>query len=189
MKQAIQEGFILDVLKHYTPVNSYYRLVKTVEDDPEFDTKKAQKKLRRYVEGHDYAIRHKAEIMVDHFHDQVHRPEQDRRPGPGDGGDQRHRARHPVLPRHPRLPAGAQEPLQGHRRLFRRARVRRRQGDRSLAQRLPQQPDRRPHSRKTPIASWCAPTNSRPATTNHCFTRCTWTRCCPASRRCRRCPG
>ena len=71
MKQAIQEGFILDVLEHYTPVESYYRLAKTVEDDPEFDTKKAQKKLRRFVEGSDHAIRLKAEIMVDHFHDQV----------------------------------------------------------------------------------------------------------------------
>ncbi len=71
MKQAIQEGFILDVLKSYTPVNSYYNLVKTVEEDPEFDAKKAQKKLRRYVESHEHAIREKAEIMVDHFHDQV----------------------------------------------------------------------------------------------------------------------
>ena len=71
MKQAIQEGFILDVLKSYTPVDSYYRLVKTVEADPEFDVKRAQKKLRRYVEGHDYAVRLKAEIMVDHFHEQV----------------------------------------------------------------------------------------------------------------------
>jgi len=71
MKQAIQEGFILDVLAHYTPVASYYKLAKTVVDDPEFDTKKAQKKLRRFVEGHDHAIRLKAEIMVDHFHDQV----------------------------------------------------------------------------------------------------------------------
>ncbi len=57
MKQAVQEGFILDVLKNYTPVNSYYRLMKKVEDDPEFDTKKAQKKLRRYVEQNDHAIR------------------------------------------------------------------------------------------------------------------------------------
>ncbi|MEW6168110.1 MAG: type I restriction endonuclease subunit R [Pseudomonadota bacterium] len=71
MKQAIQEGFILDVLKHYTPVDSYYKLVKTVESDPEFDTKRAKKKLRRYVESHDHAIRLKAEIMVDHFHEQV----------------------------------------------------------------------------------------------------------------------
>ena len=71
MKQAIQEGFIVDVLQHYTPVQSYYKIAKTVEDDPEFDTKKAQQKLRRFVEGHDHAIRLKAEIMVDHFHDQV----------------------------------------------------------------------------------------------------------------------
>jgi type I restriction enzyme R subunit len=74
MKQAIQEGFILDVLKSYTPVKSYYKLVKTVEDDPLFDTKKAQKKLRRYVESHDHAIRLKAEIMIDHFHQQVINP-------------------------------------------------------------------------------------------------------------------
>jgi hypothetical protein len=67
MKQAIEEGFILDVLKNYTPVDSYYKLVKKTEDDPEFDIKKAQKKLRRYVESHDHAIRLKAEIMVDHF--------------------------------------------------------------------------------------------------------------------------
>ena len=71
MKQAIEEGFILDVLQSYTPVYSYYKLVKTIEGDPEFDTKRAQKKLRRYVEGNPYAIRLKAEIMVDHFHDQV----------------------------------------------------------------------------------------------------------------------
>ncbi len=71
MKQATDEGFILDVLKCYTPVNSYYRLIKTVEEDPEFDTKRAQKKLRKYVESHDHAIREKAEIMVEHFHEQV----------------------------------------------------------------------------------------------------------------------
>lgn len=71
MKQAIEEGFILDVLKNYTPVDSYYKLIKTIESDPEFDTKRAKKKLRRYVESHDHAIRIKAEIMVDHFHEQV----------------------------------------------------------------------------------------------------------------------
>jgi type I restriction enzyme R subunit len=74
MKQAVEEGFILDVLKAYTPVDSYYKLVKKTEDDPEFDTKRARKKLRRYVESHDHAIRLKAEIMVDHFHEQVMAP-------------------------------------------------------------------------------------------------------------------
>ncbi len=71
MKQAIQEGFILDVLARYTPVESYYKLIKKVAGDPEFDTKRAKKKLRRYVESHEHAIRLKAEIMVDHFHEQV----------------------------------------------------------------------------------------------------------------------
>lgn len=71
MKQAIQEGFILDVLKNYTPVESYYRLAKTVEGDPEYDVKKARKKLRIYVESHSKAIRDKSEIMVDHFLEQV----------------------------------------------------------------------------------------------------------------------
>ena len=59
MKQAIDEGFILDVLKTYTPVDSYYKLVKLIEGDPEFDTKRAKKKLRRFVESHDHAIRPK----------------------------------------------------------------------------------------------------------------------------------
>ena len=71
MKQAIQEGFILDVLKHYTPINSYYKIAKAVEDDPLFDKKKAQKKLRKYVESQEKAIELKTEIMMDHFHNQV----------------------------------------------------------------------------------------------------------------------
>lgn len=71
MKQAIQEGFILDVLKNYTPVASFYRLTKAVEGDPLFDTKKAQKKLRKYVESNTHAICEKAEIMIDHFHTHI----------------------------------------------------------------------------------------------------------------------
>lgn len=71
MKQATQEGFILDVLKYYTPVDSYVKLAKTIESDPEYDVKKARKKLRAYVENHQKAVRDKAEIMIDHFHEQV----------------------------------------------------------------------------------------------------------------------
>ena len=71
MKQAIQEGFIVDVLANYTPVGSYYKLMKTVEDDPEFDVKRASKKLRAYVEGNQHAIAQKADIMVEHFLGQV----------------------------------------------------------------------------------------------------------------------
>lgn len=71
MKQAIQEGFILDVLKYYTPISSYYKLMKTVQDDPMFDKKRAQKKLRSFVESDSYTIAQKAEMMVEHFHEQV----------------------------------------------------------------------------------------------------------------------
>lgn len=71
MKQAIQEGFILDVLKYYTPISSYYKLMKTVEDDPMFDKKRAQKRLRSFVESDSYTIAQKAEMMIEHFHEQV----------------------------------------------------------------------------------------------------------------------
>ena len=67
MKQAIQEGFILDVLGNYTTVQSYFNLIKKIDDDPEFDSKRARKKLTKYIHDHQYAIQTKAEIIVDHF--------------------------------------------------------------------------------------------------------------------------
>jgi len=70
-KQAIQEGFILDVIANYTTVKSYYEVAKRVSGDPEFDKVRALKKVRHYVESHDYAVGRKAEIMVDHFTAQV----------------------------------------------------------------------------------------------------------------------
>ena len=75
MKQAIQEGFILDVLENYTSIRSYFNLVKKIDDDPEFDSRRAQRRLRHYVEGHEYAVRSKAEIMVDHFHESIFSPQ------------------------------------------------------------------------------------------------------------------
>jgi type I restriction enzyme R subunit len=71
MKQAIEEGFILDVLKNYTPIESYYKLTKIIADDPQFDKKKAQKKLRVYVEGQEFPIAEKAAMIVEHFHNNV----------------------------------------------------------------------------------------------------------------------
>jgi len=67
MKQAIEEGFILDVLANYTTYKSYYEIEKSIEDNPLFDTAKAQKKLRAYVERHEQTIATKADIMLDHF--------------------------------------------------------------------------------------------------------------------------
>lgn len=71
MKQAIQEGFILDVLKNYVTIDSWYKIAKQVEDDPMFDKKRAQKKLRSFVEGNPDVIAKKAAMMVDHFHEQI----------------------------------------------------------------------------------------------------------------------
>ncbi|RXJ51507.1 type I restriction endonuclease subunit R [Gelidibacter gilvus] len=71
MKQAIEEGFILDVLANYTTLKSYYEIEKSIEDNPLFDTGKAQKKLRAFVEQHQQTIHTKAEIILDHFIPQI----------------------------------------------------------------------------------------------------------------------
>lgn len=71
MKQAIEERFILDVLKNYTTYETYFGLLKKIEDDPEFDKKKAQRLLVGYVERHEHAIAKKTEIMVRHFEEKI----------------------------------------------------------------------------------------------------------------------
>ena len=67
MKQAIEERFILDVLANYTTYKSYYEIEKSIEDNPLFDTAKAQKKLRKFVEQNKQTIATKSEVMLDHF--------------------------------------------------------------------------------------------------------------------------
>ena len=74
MKQAIEEGFILDVLANYTTYQSYYEIEKSIRENPLFESVKAQKKLRAFVEGHKETIAVKAEIMVEHFLQQVVAP-------------------------------------------------------------------------------------------------------------------
>jgi type I restriction enzyme R subunit len=71
MKQAIEEGFIMDVLQNYTTYQSYYALLKKIEDDPEYDKLKAQKKLKHYVESHEHAIKKKAILIIEHFMENV----------------------------------------------------------------------------------------------------------------------
>lgn len=71
MKQAIEEGFILDVLSNYTTYTSYYEIAKSIEDNPLFDTKKAQKILRSFVEKNPSTIATKVEIILDHFMEKV----------------------------------------------------------------------------------------------------------------------
>ena len=75
MKQAIQERFILNVIENYTSIRSYFNLIKKIDEDPEFDSRRAQRRLRHYVEGHEYAVRSKAEIIVDHFHESIFSPQ------------------------------------------------------------------------------------------------------------------
>lgn len=67
MRQATEEGFILDVLENYTTYKTYYKLIKSIADDPEVDRKKAAKALARFVSLHPYNIAQKTEVMAEHF--------------------------------------------------------------------------------------------------------------------------
>lgn len=71
MRQAIDEGFILDVLQNYTTYTDYFRLLKHVEDDPRYDTKQASRLLKSFVSVHEHTIGKKVEIMAEHFADKV----------------------------------------------------------------------------------------------------------------------
>lgn len=67
MRQAIEEGFIHDVLKHYTTYETYFRLAKAIEDDPELEKRKAVKAIARFVSLHPHNIAQKTEVMIEHF--------------------------------------------------------------------------------------------------------------------------
>ncbi|MFO0737562.1 MAG: type I restriction endonuclease [Labilithrix sp.] len=71
MRQAIEEGFILDVLKNYTTYRAFYRLVKSVEDDPKVNKKKATSELARFMSLHPHNIAQKTQVMVEHFRQKV----------------------------------------------------------------------------------------------------------------------
>ncbi|MGY4227831.1 type I restriction enzyme R subunit [Bradyrhizobium sp. USDA 4503] len=67
MRQAIEEGFILDVLQNYMTYKAYYQLEKTIEDDPELNTRRAQRRVARFASLHPTAIGQKVEVIVEHF--------------------------------------------------------------------------------------------------------------------------
>lgn len=73
MRQAIEERFILDVLKNYTTFATYFSLLKTVESDPAYDKKKAQRLLLNYVDKHEHAIEKKTDVIISHFHERISR--------------------------------------------------------------------------------------------------------------------
>lgn len=71
MKQAIEEGFILDVLKNYVTYKTYFELNKAIEDDPELETIAAKRKIAKYIELHDTNIAQKVEIIIEHFKNRI----------------------------------------------------------------------------------------------------------------------
>ena len=71
MKQAIEEGFIIDVLKNYVTYKTYFELNKAIEDDPELETIAAKRKIAKYIELHDTNIAQKVEIIIEHFKNNI----------------------------------------------------------------------------------------------------------------------
>ncbi len=67
MRQAIEEGFILDVLKYYTTYATYFRLLRSSDDDPNVERKKAARALARFLKLHPHNIAQKTEVMIEHF--------------------------------------------------------------------------------------------------------------------------
>lgn len=67
MKQAIEEGFIMDVLSNYTTYQTYWKIEKATTDDPEYDAKKAKRAIARFVSLHPHHLAQKTEIIVEHF--------------------------------------------------------------------------------------------------------------------------
>ena len=71
MKQAIEEGFIIDVLQNYVTYKTYFELNKAIEDDPELETIAAKRKIAKYIELHETNIAQKVEIIIEHFKNNV----------------------------------------------------------------------------------------------------------------------
>ena len=67
MKQAIEEGFILDVLQNYTEYSTFYQINKEIEDDPRCKTNDAKRQIARFIELHDTNIAQRVEVIVEHF--------------------------------------------------------------------------------------------------------------------------
>ena len=76
MRQAIEEGFIEDVLANYLTYNQYFKLEKAILDDPEYQTDKARRALARFITLHDVNLAQKAEIVVKHFRDKIVPPDE-----------------------------------------------------------------------------------------------------------------
>ena len=185
MRQAIAEGFILDVLQSYTTYKTYFELVQNEKAEGEklVEELKARRLLLEYVDQHEFAIRRKAHIIVDHF---------TRKTAHKIGGQAKamvvtHSRAHAVLYkqaidevlREQNLPFGVLVAFSGTVTI----------NEQKYTEENMNPPGtgtspRRSRTRRSGFWSW--PTNSRPALTSRCCTRCMWTRSSAAWRRCRR---
>ncbi len=188
MRQAIEEGFILDVLENYTTYKAYWKLLKKVSRRPPVRQEEGERPapvLRRPARAHD------RQEGRDHGR-ALRRP----RPAPDRGqgqGDDRHplAARTPCATSWPSTSTSRRRATRSRRWSRSRARSRDEGVDYTEAgmngaSRRPRPPRR---SSGTSTASWSSPTSSRPGSTSRSCTRCTWTRSSAASTRCRPCPG
>lgn len=71
MKQAIEEGFILDVLDNYLNYETYYKLNKEIEEDPTLQTNEAKRQIARFIQLHEVNIGQRVEIIIEHFRTSV----------------------------------------------------------------------------------------------------------------------
>jgi len=168
MRQAIEEGFILDVLASYTTYQVQWRLLKKIEDDPRYDRSKAEYLLKSFVELHPHAINEKVSIMVEHFAALSQNAIGGK--GEGDDRDTIAPARGAIQACHRQIPEGSRIRLQGARRLLRNGPGRRpriyRAGDERFSRRSNSQ-DLRASGVPLPNSREQVPDGIRPAAAAH----------------------
>ena len=174
MRQAIEEGFILDVLANYTTYKAYWRLLKKIEDDPRYDKKKAEYLLKSFVELHPHAIGEKVRIMVEHFAAQVQGEIGGKAKAMIVTRSRLHAVRYKLAV--DRYLAERGYPFKALVAFSGTVTGRRPVLHRVRHERLPGGADRQDlRAAGVPVPDR-APTSSRPASTSRCSTRCTWTR-------------
>ena len=191
MRQAIEENFILDVLKNYTTYAAYFKLLKTCEDDPNVERKKAARRWRVSCGLHPHNIAQKTEVMVEHFNSVTRHKIGGRAKAMVVTGSRLEAVRYKQS--FDRLYQGEGLCHQIAGGIFRH-----RHGRQIPGQDLHRGGDERRHSAKRScrknstrtnitFCSWRK--NIRPASTSRCCTRCMWTSGLPAFRPCKRCRG
>ena len=190
MRQAIEEGFILDVLKNYTTYKTYFRLIKAVEDDPKLDKKKAARALARFVSCIRTTSRRRREVMVEHFRTVTRHKIGGQAKAMVVTGSRAHAVRYKQEFDKYIAEKGYTEiktlvAFSGTVRARRGRRVHRGRDEHAASGRK----NCRSGSRRTSSRSCSSPRSTRPASTSRCCTRCTWISGWRTCRPCRRCRG